>query len=121
MTEDHGEPTAYRRRGEALWRRTTTEQQHSDLTQLEFCSRNDLALSTFQRWRQRLQNVSAQPQEPAAPEFVAVEVCSEAEPDDPSDSFELIFHSGLRLRLPSRVEGRALAEVLSALEVAGVC
>ncbi len=121
MTQDHEEPIAYRRRGEAFWRRTTTDQQHSDLTQLEFCRRNNLALSTFQRWRQRLQNVPAQPQEPATPEFVAVEVCPGPEPSDQSDSFELIFHSGLRLRLPSRVEGRALAEVLSALEVAGVC
>lgn len=121
MTQYHVEPTANRRRGEAFWRRTLVAQRSSSLTQVQFCRRNNLPLSTFQRWRKRLQDGSAEPQEPLVPAFVAVDVCSDPEPTDLRDHFELTFPNGLRLQLPSRVDGRALTEVLLALEVADAC
>ncbi len=121
MTQDHGDPKAPRSRGEAFWRRTLAEQRHSGLTQLEFCRRHDLPRSTFQRWRRRLEKSCAAAAEPEPPEFVSVEIRPQPEPAEPSDGFELIFQSGLRLKLPRRVEGQALVEVLRALEVTGSC
>jgi len=121
MTQYHVEPTVNRRRGEAFWRRTLAAQRSSNLTQLQFCRRNDLPLSTFQRWRKRLQDGSAGREGPSVPAFVSVEVCPDPESTDLLDRFELVFPNGLRLHLPSRVEGRALTEVLLALEVAAAC
>ncbi len=110
-----------RRRGQGFWHRTLIAQRHSGLSQLEFCRRNNLALSTFHRWRNRLGEVVDESLE-STPEFLSVEIRPErARAPSSDDGFELVFPSGLRLSLPSRVEGRDLAEVLSALEVAGVC
>lgn len=110
-----------RRRGEGFWRRTLIAQRHSGLSQLEFCRRNDLALSTFHRWRNRLGDAIDDSPE-SEPEFIPVEIRPERAPvPSGDDGFELVFPSGLRLSLPSRVEGRDLVEVLWALEVAGAC
>ena len=109
-----------RRYGEGFWRRTLIAQRHSGLSQIEFCRRNDLALSTFHRWRNRLGDAIDEPRE-SEPEFLPVEIRPERASASSDDGFELVFPSGLRLSLPSRVEGRDLAEVLWALEVAGAC
>ena len=97
--------------------------RHSGLTQVEFCRRNELALSTFQYWRRRLRE--AEPESGTEPlevgDFVEVEVRPSSAVSGASDSFELIFPSGLQLKVPSSVQGRALAEVLWALEATGTC
>ena len=118
---------SHRRRGSAFWLRTMGAQQRSGLTQVEFCQRNELALSTFQYWRRQLRDTEAE----AVAEFVEVRpktVAPEPQADRPqaegsdcAEDFELTFPSGLRLRVPRQVEGRALAEVLWALEATGVC
>ena len=119
----------HRRRGAAFWRRTIRAHERSGLTQLAFCRRNELALSTFQYWRRRLRDT----EDEAATDFVEVEVRSEASAPQSevtvpqstlaagADGFELTFPSGLRLKVPRQVEGRALAEVLWALEATGAC
>lgn len=121
MNLDQNQSRTLRRRGEAFWRRTMTAQRNSGLSQLEFCRRNDLSHSTFCRWRSRFKNRPSDVDEPATPEFVPVQIRPGPGSEDSSDDFELIFTSGLRLRLPSRVEGRAIAEVLWALEATGIC
>lgn len=118
--------TTHRRRGATFWRRTLTEHQRSGLTQLEFCRRNELALSTFQYWRRRLRSVDVETETDVSTDFVEVAVrpvAVRARPDatDSSDGFELTFPNGLRLKVPIQVEGRALAEVLWALEATGTC
>lgn len=112
-------PRAYRRLGEVYWRRALAAQRESGLTQSEFCRRNGLSLATFQSWRRRLLRVAV----PGAvatstPGFVELEVETEAEV---TGGYELVFADGLRLKLPPRVDGRALAEVLWALEATGLC
>ena len=120
MDQEHGDSRAARRRlGEAFWRQALAEQRQSGLTQDEFCRRRNLSRSTFQRWRHRLVKSTAPTQEPATPEFV--ELRPRPMPREPSGNFELIFHSGLRLKLPSRVDSQALIEVLRALEVTDSC
>ena len=109
-----------KRRGESFWRRALTAQDHSGLSQLEFCRRNGLAVSTFHGWRRRLRET---PIESEGPQSSFVEVCrpTVSEPDSQQDQMELIFPSGLRLKLPSQVEGRTLAEILWALEATEAC
>ena len=120
MTQDQGK---LRRRGEGFWRRAMKAHRHSGLTQVEFCRRNELALSTFQYWRRRLREV--EPESGTEPlevdDFLEVQVRAPAADSGASGSFELIFPSGLQLKVPSSVQGRALAEVLWALEATGAC
>lgn len=122
MTQDLKKTRTRRRRGESFWRRTLTAQRNSGLSQREFCRRNDLSLSTFCSWRRRLRVEAPEEVKAAQVEFVELQPEAPLVPEDaPDDRFELIFPDGLRLKLPSRVEGRELAEVLWALEVAGPC
>ena len=123
---DQIEPQAYRRRGEAFWRRALAAQRESGWSQQGFCDRHGLARSTFLRWQRRLgADVGPQPQE--RPEFVELVVKPEvlARPEQSAANgeagFELSFESGIRLRLPAQVEGRALAEVLWALKATELC
>lgn len=121
MIQDHGDRKAHERRGEVFWRRTLKKQRKSGLTQKEYCRRNKLSRATFQRWRGKLKMGSSGVEALGQPEFVKVEVRPQVEPAERHDGFELIFKSGLRLKLPSLVDGRALVEVLRALEVTGSC
>lgn len=118
MTQDLRKTRARKRRGKAFWRRTFLAQQNSGLSQLEFCRRNDLPISTFYSWRRRLRGEADDPE--ATAEFVEVHHAPSSEPMD-ENGFELVFPNGLRLKLPSRVQGRDLAEVLWALQVADPC
>ena len=127
--QDGIEPRAYRRRGEAFWRRAVEAQRESGSSQQEFCERNGLALSTFQRWRRRLGESGEGPPSEGSSEFMEGVVRPEgqarpggsAPEGDGAAGFELSFESGVRLRLPRQVEGRALAEVLWALQVTDLC
>jgi len=126
MTQDQART---RRRGEAFWRRAMTAHRRSGLTQVDFCRRNDLALSTFQYWRRRLRD--AEPEASSRPleteNFIELDIrptvtgASSEAASAAGGSFELIFPSGLQLKVPSSAPGRALAEVLWALEVTGSC
>lgn len=120
MTQDFQKARSRRRRGESFWRRTLMAQENSGLSQQEFCRRNDLSLSTFCSWRRRLRIEPDEEADVAVGEFVEIQPAA-VDREGVSDRFELIFPGGLRLKLPSRVEGRELAEVLWALEVAGPC
>jgi len=120
MTQDRAD--AYQRRGESFWRRTVKAQHRSGLTQLEFCRHNDLALSTFQSWRRRLRRDLPAAEPEAADAMAFVELAMHPRPiAADAGGFELFFPSGVRLKLPACVEGRALAEVLWALEATGTC
>lgn len=121
MTQDHGDRKAHERRGDVFWRRTLKKQRKSGLTQKEYCRRHKLSRATFQRWRQRLEMGPSGVEALGQPEFVTVEVRPQSELAERRDGFELIFKSGLRLKLPELVDGRVLVEVLRALEVTGSC
>ncbi|MCG8456002.1 MAG: hypothetical protein MI919_06945 [Holophagales bacterium] len=128
MIEEREERRGYRRRGEAFWRRALLAQRESGSTQTDFCRRNGLSLSTFQRWRRRIEEAVGESAEAPVTDFVELAIRSEGELLDPevevrneTTGFELIFPSGVRLRLPEQVDGRSLAEVLWALEATGRC
>ncbi len=113
-----------RRHGEAFWRRAFSAQRASGLTQFEFCREHGLALSTFYRWQRRLGEVEEVAEGLGSPGFVEVKLKAEpavAEPLEEEKGFELRFASGVRLRLPSQVQGQSLAEVLGALQARGLC
>lgn len=114
-----------RRRGESFWRRTLMAQRHSDLSQTEFCRRNDLALSTFQYWRRRLRDEPTQTETerdaPQAPEFVELVAPMPGPAPTSAGWFELTFPSGVQLTVPAGMEGRAVAEILWALQATGAC
>ena len=113
-----------RRRGESFWRRTLMAQHHSDLSQAEFCRRNDLALSTFQSWRRRLRDESMEAEtesDAQAPAFVELVAAAPATVPATAGRFELTFPNGLQLTVPTGVEGRALAEILWALQATDAC
>ena len=112
-------------RGEAFWRRMVIEQHDSGLSQQEFCRRKGFAKSTFHKWNRRFKDSVTRREETEAqptPEFVTVKVRQDPLPSEQSnEDFELLFPDGLRLKIPSRVESGALAEVLRAVEMAGRC
>jgi len=118
-------------RGSAFWRRAIQRWEKSGQSQRAFCDLEGLALSTFCLWRRRLAAADAantEPEtEPPATElerqgFVTVEIAGEpATRWAPSQGFEILFPSGLRLRMPGGCDGRSLAEVLWALEASGQC
>jgi transposase-like protein len=125
---DREEPRPHRRRGEAFWRRALLAQRQSGSSQKEFCRRNGLSCSTFQHWKRRLDNRDKrlQPAEssdrtPQSPDFVELTLRPAPPATVAEAGFELIFPSGIRLKLPPRVQGRALTEVLWALEVTDRC
>ena len=94
-------------------------QRDSGSTQEEFCRRHGLALSTFHRWRQRLFEAEAPQEVSVRPGFVEVRSRPERRSCPSADGeggFELEFSSGMCLRLPSRIDGQDLAEVLCALQ-----
>ncbi len=117
-------PQAFQRRGEAFWRRAVMAQRDSDSTQEDFCRRHGLALSTFHRWRQRLRGLGAPQHVSVRPSFVEVKARPERTSPPSTDGeagFELEFSSGVCLRLPSRVDGQGLAEVLCVLQARDLC
>ena len=120
MTQDLHKTQTRRRRGAAFWRRTFLAQKNSGLSPSKFCRRNDLPVSTFYAWRRRLHGTSEETTSEV--EFVEVQTSAAAVPEaSDEDGFELVFPNGLRLKMPSQIEGRELAEVLWALQVAGSC
>jgi len=76
------------RRSAAEWRTILRQFDESGLTRAEFCRRQGLDLTTFQRWRRRLEN--------AQESFV--EVAASAEPVAPW-AMEIELASGAILRL----------------------
>jgi hypothetical protein len=83
------------RRSEAEWREVLGRCEASGLSAREFCRREDLSLSSFQRWRARCRAASAAP---------FVELVAPAATEDPPAaladwSVELELPGGLRLRL----------------------
>ncbi len=118
MTQDLRKTRTRQRRGKAFWRHTFLAQKNSGLSQLEFCRRNDLPISTFQSWRRRLRGNGVEQE--AGIEFIEIGVDRSPEPTSEGE-LELVFPNGLRLKLPSRVQGRDLVEVLWALQVSESC
>lgn len=117
-------PQAYQRRGEAFWRGTVLAPWDSDSPPRELCRCHGLALATFHRWRRRLGETAELHQVLNHPDFVEVTVRPERATPSPTDGaagFELMFKSGVCLRLPSQVEGQSLAEVLWALQARDPC
>ena len=79
------------RRTKAQWTEVLQRFQSSGQDSREFCRREDLALSSFQRWRHRLGSI-------AAPEFV--ELVSTSSPSIPSStwSLDVSLPNGVSLR-----------------------
>ena len=100
----------YQRLGPELWKKTITDQRRSGLSQAEFCHQQGLSLSTFQRWRARLAETAedSPPSPPPAtaspPGFVALEVL-DRDDGSSSETLELLFPSGLKIRVPPSFEG----------------
>lgn len=86
-----------RRRSRATWQALIAEQMVSDLTQRAFCQEKQLSLTTFQKWKYRLDQGSRQ--ENAAP---WVEVLPPGVGEGPSWDIELDLGGGVCLRLRQR-------------------
>lgn len=80
-----------KRRSEAEWTEVFRRFESSGLSSREFCRRQDLALSSFQRWRGRLGHV-------AAAEFVELVPTSTVSPSLVTWSLDVALPNGVCLR-----------------------
>jgi len=79
------------RRTETEWVEILKRFQSSDLTVREFCRREGVSLSSFQRWRSRLR-------ETAAAEFVELVPAAASGALEPEWSLEIALPNGAQLR-----------------------
>lgn len=84
------------RRSEHEWRELLARFEQSGQTQEQFCADQDLVLSSFTRWRQKLRSAS-QGQPTAAAEALFVELSSESA--EQRWDVELELGAGVVLRL----------------------
>lgn len=80
-----------KRRSEAEWTEVFRRFESSGLSSREFCRRQDLALSSFQRWRSRLGRV-------AAAEFVELVPTSTVSTPPATWSLDVALPNGVCLR-----------------------
>jgi len=85
-----------RRRSEAEWRQIISRRDASGLSVREFCKREGLSLSSFQRWRARCRAALASPFVELVPPATPSE---ETQQSAPEWNVELELPGGLRLRL----------------------
>ena len=116
------------RRGRAGWSAVIGEWRGSDLSTAEFCRRRGLVLSSFRWWRWRLsQDRVAERAGAPVPALLPVRVVGALVEDSAprvelaEPVLELVFPSGVRLRVPSGFDERTVAGVLWALEAVGSC
>jgi len=79
------------RRTETEWVGILKRFQSSDLTVREFCRREGVSLSSFQRWRSRLRTA-------AAAEFVELVPAATSGAPEPGWSLEIALPNGAQLR-----------------------
>lgn len=116
------------RRGRAGWSAVIAEWRGSDLSTAEFCRQRGLVLSSFRWWRWRLsQDRVAERAGAPVPALLPVRVVGALVEDSAprvelaEPVLELVFPSGVRLRVPSGFDERTVAGVLWALEEVGSC
>lgn len=112
-----------KRRGRAAWQTLVEQWQGSGLSQVEFCRRHGLVLTTFRWWCTRMRcegETLLRPEAPASTAgFVAVRVAA-AEPTG-EVPLELDLPGGVRLRVPASYNRQSLVQVLRALEEVRRC
>ena len=108
------------RLGRDFWKKTIADQRRSGLSQADFCHQEGLSLSTLQRWRSRLTKAEGDSLSSTPPGFVAVEVFDRGDTLD-GEALELLFPSGLMIRVPPHFKAESLLRFLWAVEVAGQC
>ena len=91
------------RRGESAWQEIMSRFAASGQTREVFCREEGLALSTFDRWRQRLRRKAVKKSGSEPPLFVELSGASTPMSVSPSWDVELELGSGLVLRLKRSV------------------
>lgn len=91
--------------GESFWRQTIEQQQRSGLSVGEFCADQKLALSTFQKWKQRLRSDRA----------TFSEVRLEKESADDVAGVEIRLPCGTAIRCAGAIDEAQLCSVLRAV------
>jgi transposase len=101
-----------------VWKKRVERWESSGLTAEVFASRAGVQAATLQHWRWRLgaEGRDWRPKSKSQPKFV--EVVSSGEPAGGPrgpEGFELVLAGGAVLRIPARVEGKALRHVVAVL------
>ena len=88
-------PKRRHRRTGSQWSRLISEQASSGLSEQAFCTRHDLGLSTFYKWKRKLNDVGTLQPSPGA--FIEFPLSDDA--SQPGFELELELGEGMRLRL----------------------
>jgi transposase len=101
-----------------VWRKRVERWESSGLTAEAFASRAGVHVATLRHWRWQLgaEGLGWRPKPKSQPKFV--EVVSSGEPAGGRrgpEGFELILAGGAVLRIPARIEGKALRHVVAVL------
>lgn len=106
-----------RRPGPDEWKKLISEFEQSQLTQKEFCAKQDVSMSTFQYWLYKRSKLDSKFDVNSRTAFLPVEVvASPASKTRAGDGFiEASLRSGLTLRFTVGTEPSYVAELLAAL------
>ena len=101
-----------------VWKKRVERWENSGLTAEAFASRAGVRATTLRHWRWQLgaEGRGWKAQAKSKPRFVEVVSSGEpaGEPRGP-DGFELVLAGGALLRIPARVESKALRQVVAVL------
>lgn len=101
------------RRGAEFWREAVRRHASSGQTVREFCESEELALSSFTRWRSRLAERDEVKERPA---MVPLEVVTDGQAIFVGAPFEVMLRSGHHLRVPPDFDEAALRRLMAVLD-----
>ena len=118
-------------RKEQYWRDVMSRQRASGLSQVAFCEREQIKLTTLQFWRRELHRRDLQvastaeavkpssprqvdsPRRAPVPLFVPVEIAA----SEPTSSCEIVLGDGLVIRFPQACDPGQIARIVKTLEM----
>lgn len=113
---------ASRRRSRAEWERTLQEWSQSTESEARFCTRRDLALSTFRWWRWKLARGQGSAEAGTGwielrPELVAFKEETSLRPDPSRGDLQLVLGDGIEVRIPVGFDEPTLVRLIRSLGV----
>jgi len=99
-----------------FWQMALDAHQESDLSIAAFCKKEGISEAAYYYWRRKLTGSVSKLEEKSAPNFLEVVV-----PSPETTAFELVFTSGITLRINPGMDNQMLKQLLSALKQAGLC
>lgn len=92
-------------------RRLVLEQERSELTQVEFCRRNDISLHAFRIWKYRDHRRAARVAAAEAPRLVPVRLLGVSD-----STIDLVIAGGRTIRVRPGFDEETLRRLVAALE-----